>query len=83
MSTRLSGSVLTCAMLARGDKQVLCAVSNESDDQAMAMIDSAEFDSLRHIVSFNNGKFFCKEGVAWQCAIPVKKTELVYSDIKL
>ena len=47
MSTRLRGSVLTCAMLARGDKQVLCAVSNESDEQAMASIDSTEYDSLR------------------------------------
>ena len=47
MSTRLRGSVLTCAMLARGDKQVLCAVSNESDEQAMASIDSTEYDSLK------------------------------------
>ena len=83
MSNRLRGSGLTCAMLARGDKQVLCAVSNESDEQAMASIDSAEYDLLRHIISFDNDKFSCKEGVEWQCAIPVKKVELFYDDINL
>ena len=83
MSSRLRGSVLTCAMLARGDKQVLCAVSNESDEQAMASIDSTEYDSLRHIISFENDKFSCKEGVEWQCAIPAKKVELLYDDINL
>ena len=83
MIARLSGSMLTCAMLARGEQQVLCAVSNESDEQAMAMIDNAEFDSLRHIVSAHNGEFFCKKGVAWQYAIGVKKVAVSYDDLNL
>jgi len=49
----------------------------------MARIDSTEYDSLRHIISFENDKFSCKEGVEWQYAIPVKKVELLYDDLNL
>lgn len=38
MNDVLLGNDLTCAMLERGDKQVWCAVSNISIEQAMSTI---------------------------------------------
>ena len=44
MSTRLRGSVLTCAMLARGDKQVLCAVSNVTPAVKSVQLNLGDFN---------------------------------------
>ncbi|MEC5210673.1 hypothetical protein RCH20_001749 [Psychrobacter sp. PL15] len=83
MSNELTGSNLTRAMLDRGDKQVWCATSNDSDEDAMATINSADYSFLRHIISFDNNCFFCKEGHSWQHAVPVKKIALTQDELGL
>ncbi len=83
MNIELSGSDLTRIMLERGDKQVWCAVSNDSDDNAMSIIKNTNDNFIMYIVAFKESYFFCNQGEAWQYAVPVKKTELTQHELGL
>lgn len=83
MNNKLIGSDLTRAMLKRGDQQIWCAVSKDNDEHAMTTIDNADYSFLKHIVSFNNSHFLCKDGTPWQYAVPVKKDEITQKEAGL
>lgn len=74
MNNRLRGSELTRAMLERGDTEILCAIDDDSDEQAMTGHASNDFTA--HITSFSDGKFYCSGGMPWTCAVPVKISEI-------
>lgn len=52
MNNDLKGSDLTRAMILRGDKQIWCAVCDESDE--LAMMDHCGNDFTAYIVSFSD-----------------------------
>jgi len=83
MNNKLLGNELTRAMLARGDEQVWCAVSNESHEQAMATIRNINGDFIVHILGLEDGCFICKEGGTWRYAVPIKKTPLTQDEVGL
>lgn len=83
MNSKLLGSDLTRAMLERGDKQVWCAVSNESEQDAMNTIKNIDGNFIMHIVTFKDGCFFCKEDSTWLYAVPIKKTLLTQDEVGL
>lgn len=83
MSSELVGSDLTRAILERGDKQVWCAVSNESEQDAMNTIKNIDGNFIMHIVSFEDGYFLCKEEGTWKHAVPIKKTPLTQNEVGL
>lgn len=83
MSPQLIGSDLTRAMLERGDKQVWCAVSNESEQDAMSTIRNVDGRFIMHVVSFEEGYFLCKEEGTWKYAIPIKKIPLTQDEVGL
>lgn len=83
MSPQLTGSDLTRAMLERGDQQVWCAVSNESEQDAINTIKNVDGNFIMHIVAFEDGCFLCKEDSAWSYAVPIKKTLLTQDEVGL
>ncbi|WP_079691582.1 hypothetical protein [Psychrobacter sp. DAB_AL43B] len=83
MSSKLIGSDLTRAMLERGDKQVWCAVSNESEQDAINTIKNVDGRFIMHIVSFENECFLCEEEGTWKYAIPIKKIPLTQDEVGL
>lgn len=74
MSQQLTGSDLTRVMLARGDKEVWCAVGDENDAETMS--DQNDHDFKARIVSFDDGKFCCTGGMEWSFAVPIKISPL-------
>ena len=74
MNNKLTGSDLTRAMLDRGDKQIWCAVDDDSDERAIS--DQIDNDFTARIVSFVNGSFLCTSGTEWLFAVPIKIVEL-------
>lgn len=70
MNKQLTGSDLTRAMLARGDKKIWCAVDDDSDEQAMMDQEGNDFTAC--IVSCHNGEFVCSSGSSWKFAVPIK-----------
>ncbi|WP_198331392.1 hypothetical protein [Psychrobacter aquimaris] len=83
MSTKLVGSSLTRAMLERGDKQVWCAVSNESEQDAMNTIKNVDGKFIVHIIASEDGCFICKEEGSWKHAVPIKKIPLTQNEVGL
>lgn len=83
MSPQLIGSDLTRAMLERGDQQVWCAVSNESEQDAISTIRNVDGRFIMHIVSFEDGCFHCKEDSTWSYAVPIKKILLTQDEVGL
>ncbi len=81
MDNKLTGSDLTRAMLKRGDKQIWCAVDDESDERAIS--DQIDNDFTARIVSYRDGKFFCTAGMTWVFAVPIKITALTQADAGL
>lgn len=81
MDDKLQGSKLTRAMLERGDKNIWCAIDDESDEQALC--GHANNDFTAHIVSFSDGKFFCSGGMPWLYAVPVKISEITQAEVGL
>lgn len=75
MNNKLKGSDLARAMLKRGDKNFWCAVADESDEQAIS--DQVGNDFTVHIVSFEDGSFYCSGGMPWSYAVPVKLIEII------
>ena len=83
MNDELLVSDLTRAMLERGDEQVLCAVSNESEQDAIKTIKNIDGNFIMHIVAFEDGYFLCKEESTWLYAVPIKKTLLTQDEVGL
>ena len=81
MSNELKGSDLTRAMLARGDKQIWCAVDDDSDEQAM--MDHCGNDFTACIVSFKDGCFYCSGGSEWLFAVPIRIVAVTQYEAKL
>ena len=65
-----TGSDLARAMLARGDKKVWCAVSDDNDAEAMEGLSINEFTDF--VTSYSETGFFCASGVEWAFAVPIK-----------
>ena len=77
MVNRLVGSDLTRAILKRGDKkEVWCAVSDESDQQATTDLYGNDFTA--YIVKSQNGYFYCNCGMQWLYAVPVKIVPMTF-----
>lgn len=83
MSNKLVGSSLTREMLERGDEQVWCAVSNDSEAHAMSIIENSDYSSLVYITSFHDDEFICRAGKSCRFAIPVRKIELTQKEVGL
>ncbi|AMN49918.1 MULTISPECIES: hypothetical protein [unclassified Psychrobacter] len=81
MDNKLTGSDLTRAMLDRGDKQIWCAVDDDSDERAIS--DQIDNDFTARIVSFRDGKFFCTAGMTWLYAVPIKISVLTQEEVGL
>ena len=81
MNGEITGSDLTRALLERGDKQVWCAVDDESDEQAM--MDHCGNDFTAYIVSFKNGCFYCICGTPWLFAVPIKISAVTQHEMKI
>ncbi len=75
LGDRLTGSHLTRAMLTRGDKQVWCAVTDDSDEEAIKDLVGNDFTAL--IASFNEDSFFCTSGMQWSFAVPIKVVTVI------
>lgn len=69
-STKTVGSDLTRLMLMSGNQEVWCAISDDSDQDAMLGLYGNDFTA--HIVSFYDGQFYCSHGRAWAFAVPIK-----------
>lgn len=74
MNSKLIGSHLTRAMLTRGNAQVWCAVSDDSDDEAMQDLQGNDFTA--YIVSYSEDSFFSDTGMQWAFAVPIKVVAL-------
>ncbi|KAA0915780.1 hypothetical protein [Psychrobacter sp. ANT_WB68] len=83
MGFELTGSDLTRAMLERGDEQVWCAVSNESEQDVINTIKNIDINFMMHIVAFEDECFLCEEGGTWKYAVPIKKAELSQNEVGL
>ena len=70
MVNGLVGSDLTRYMLASKVEKVWCAISDDSDEQAMMNLDGNDFTA--NIVSHHEGYFYCEAGRSWLCAVPIK-----------
>jgi len=81
VNNKLTGSDLTRAMLDRGDKQIWCAVDDDSDERAIS--DQIDNDFTARIVSFRDGKFFCTAGMTWLYAVPIKISALTQEEVGL
>jgi hypothetical protein len=81
MNNELRGSDLTRALLARGDKQIWCAVDDDSDEQAM--MDHCGNNFTAHIVEFKDDCFYCSCGTAWLFAVPIKTVAATQSDMNI
>ena len=81
MNGEIIGSDLTRALLERGDKQVWCAVDDESDERAM--MDHCGNDFTAYIVSFKNGCFYCSCGTPWLFAVPIKISAVTQHEMKI
>ncbi len=75
MSNILKGSDLARAMLMRGDKEIWCAVADNSDEEAMTDLDGNDFTAC--IVSFVGESFYCTAGVEWAFAVPIRVIALI------
>jgi len=83
MIAELQGSELTKAILENVSNYVWCAVSNISDDYAIATIDNGYYELLVPIVTFNNAQFVCNKGNLWEYAVSVKRVALTEDDVGL
>lgn len=83
MIAELQGSELTKAILGNVSNYVWCAVSNVSDDYAVATIDNGYYELLVPIVAFNNDQFVCDKGELWEHAVSVKRVALTQDDVEL
>lgn len=73
-SNKIVGSDLTRSMLLTGKEEVWCAISDDSDEEAM--MDHYGNDFTAYIVSFCDGQFYCSNGRTWNFAVPIKLVAL-------
>jgi len=83
MVAELQGSELTKAILEGVSNYVWCAVSNVSDEYAIATIDNGYYELLVPIIAFNNDQFVCDKGDLWEYAVSVKRVEFTHDDAVL
>lgn len=81
MIKEVRSSELTRAMLEDGHEEVWCAVDDSCDQDTM--VNLANNDFTAHIVSYENGMFYCSAGMAWACAVPIKIVAMTASDAKI
>ena len=90
-STKIVGSDLTRFMLMSGSTEVWCAISDESDEEAM--LDHYGNDFTAYIVSFDDDYFYCNHGSygssfgcdcgrAWAFAVPIRIVAVGQSPIE-
>ena len=77
----LMGSKLTRMMLERGNKQIWCAVDNDSDKEAMTAYEG--YNLTAYITSCTNGIFYSRDGVPWSYAVPIQLSELTQKEVGL
>ncbi len=77
----LRGSDLARNLLAKGANKIWCAVSDNSDEEAMS--DQSYNDFRAHISKFSNEQFFCTSGMAWNFAVPIKVVAIDEDEISL
>ncbi|MBO1530008.1 hypothetical protein J3492_02125 [Psychrobacter sp. F1192] len=78
MDGELKGSDLAILMLKRGNKKIWCAVSDDSDEEAMTDHDGNDFTA--YIVAFEDGYFYCTAGMQWLYAVPIRIHEIVHQE---
>ena len=78
MDNNLTGSELAHAMLRNGDKNIWCAVGDESDQETMSYLSGNDFTA--YIVEFKNGCFYCSGGMPWLHAVPIKIVPTKYTE---
>ncbi len=81
MNTVVVGSELTRSMLEKGHQDIWCAVSDESDEDAME--DQMSNDFTARIVAFREGHFYCAGDMPWLFAVPIKVVALTQNDTPL
>ena len=81
MGNSITGSELTRAMLKNGHKDIWCAVDDSCDEETM--LDLINNDFTAHIVSFDDGRFYCEGGMAWSCAVPIKISMITQDEVGL
>ena len=81
MDTVIVGSELTRSMLEDGHKNIWCAVSDESDENALE--DQVGNDFTSRIVAFEDGQFYCTSGMPWKYAVPIEIVALTRYDFSL
>ena len=81
MDKILEGSELTRAMLQDGHEEIWCAVDDSCDQETMANLANNDFTA--HIVSYEDGMFYCSAGMAWTHAVPIKIVAMTASDVRL
>lgn len=79
MDREMVGSELTRSMLEKGHQDIWCAVSDESDEDAME--DQMGNDFTARIVAFREGQFYCSGDIPWLFAVPIKIIALRQSDV--
>lgn len=70
MDIVIVGSELTRSMLEDGHQNIWCAVSDESDENALK--DQVSNDFTARIVAFEDGQFYCAGGMPWKYAVPIQ-----------
>lgn len=78
MDREVVGSELTRSMLKNGHKEVWCAVSDISDEDAID--DQADNDFTACIVNFEEGQFYCNADRTWLYAVPIEISELTQDE---
>jgi hypothetical protein len=79
----LKGSDLTRKLLSNGRKSVQCVVSDDSDEDALASIDSNGYGYIADIASNDAGMFRTVGGLPWLCAVPIAIKAMTYEDVGL
>lgn len=74
-----AGSQLARLMLESGHKEIWCAVSDESDENAIE--DQVSNDFTSRIVGFEDGQFYCENGMPWKHVVPIKIVALTLDDM--
>lgn len=80
MDNKLTGSDLARGMLRRGDKHIWCAVSDESDEEAITDLNGNDFTA--YIVKSENGYFYCSGGMQWLHAVPIKIKQITSQEVR-
>ncbi len=81
MNNKLTGSLLTRAMLKNGHTEIWCAVDDESDERAVTDLENNDFTTC--IVSTDADSFICSTGAKWLYAVPIKIVAITQEEVEL